>query len=84
MNTRSSRRCFLWAAVIAVVLFGPGASRAEAYIDPGTGSHLLSTLGIMVGVVSTGFIFGLAQVRRCGAWFLAKLAERRGAPHDSK
>lgn len=71
-------RAYILATVIAVAyLVGPGANRAEAYIDPGTGSHLLSTLGIMIGVVSTGVLIGIAQIRRCGEWFIEKFSARR-------
>ena len=79
MNKQVLRRYLLPGVVVVVFLLGPGASHAEAYIDPGTGSHLLSTLGIMIGVVSTCYFFGIGQVRRCGEWFWAKLGERRKA-----
>ena len=59
-------------------VLGPGVNRAEAYIDPGTGASLLSSLGLLLGVACTGIAIGFTQVKRCGAWLLVKVAARRG------
>ncbi len=73
------RKC-LTAVVIGLwFVLGPGANRAEAYIDPGTGANLLSSLGVLLGVTCTGIAIGFTQIKRCGAWLLIKVAERRGA-----
>jgi hypothetical protein len=66
------------AAVIALVfVLGPGAGRAEAYIDPGTGANLLTSLGLILGVACTGIAIGFTQIKRCCAWCLAKFATRQ-------
>jgi hypothetical protein len=55
-----------WCLVILLALafvLGPGAREAEAYIDPGTGSSLLSSLGVLLGATCAVFAFGLARVR---------------------
>ncbi len=68
---------YLMAAVIALVLvLGPGADRAEAYIDPGTGANLLTSLGLILGVACTGIAIGFTQLKRCCAWCMAKFATR--------
>lgn len=68
---------YLMAAVIALVfVLGPGAGRAEAYIDPGTGANLLTSLGLILGVACTGIAIGFTQLKRCCAWGLAKFATR--------
>lgn len=78
--SRNWMRKYLVPTGIALLwLFGLGTQDAEAYIDPGTGSSLFSSLGIMLGVVATSLAIGLTQARRCGEWLLAKLASRRHA-----
>jgi len=80
--TGSRKRKYLVPAGIALLwLFGLGAQDAQAYIDPGTGSSLFSSLGIMLGVVATSLAIGLTQARRCGEWLFAKLTSRRRADH---
>lgn len=77
MNTRRIRRYLLCGLIIAIWLLGPGASRVEAYIDPGTGSHVLSTLGIMLGVICTCCAIGFYQIKRCSTWVVGKIVSRR-------
>ena len=71
------RKYLLCGLIVVIWLLGPGASRAEAYIDPGTGSHLLSTLGIMLGVLCTCCAVCFYQLKRCGTWVMAKIVARR-------
>ncbi len=78
-------RKYLLPATIALVWFcGVGASPAEAYIDPGTGSHLFSSLGIMLGVATTCLAIGFFQMKRCGEWFLTRLTRRRRADDEPR
>jgi hypothetical protein len=65
------------ALAAATALLGPGTSEAHAYIDPGTGSSLFSSLGLMLGVCIAFFAMVLTQVKRWGQWFMAKLYFRR-------
>ena len=58
------------------VVLGVAAQPAHAYIDPGTGSSLFSSLGIMLGVMVTMFAFCITQFRRCGGWLWAKFRLR--------
>ena len=48
-----------------------------AYIDPGTGSSLFASLGLMLGVLTAVFALGLSQLRRMGAWFLMRFTPKR-------
>jgi hypothetical protein len=61
----------------ALVLLGPATSEAHAYIDPGTGGSLFSSLGLMLGVFVAFAAMMLTQIKRCGQWFVAKLYFRR-------
>lgn len=70
--------------VAMMVVLGVGAQPAQAYIDPGTGSSLFSSLGIMLGVMVTMFAFCFSQLRRCGGWFWAKLHTRRAEKDDAR
>lgn len=63
-------------AVALMVVLGIAAQPAHAYIDPGTGSSLFSSLGIMLGVMVTMFAFCITQFRRCGGWLWAKFRLR--------
>ena len=73
------------SALPAVVyLLGPGAGAAHAYIDPGTGSSLLSTLAIMVGVLSAGVAVFFGQAKRWGLWLVDRLAARRNGKQDAE
>lgn len=77
-------RKYVVPTLIAFVwLLGPGARPAHAYIDPGTGSSLFTSLGLLLGVMTTCLAIGLTQARRCGGWFLAKIAHRRRDERDS-
>ena len=64
------------------IYLGPASSRAEAYIDPGTGSSLFSSLGLVLAVVGTGIAVCFSQLRRCCGWLFAKLAARRKGERD--
>ena len=54
-----------------------GVSRAEAYVDPGTGGALFSMLGVMLGVLTTALAFGYSMIRRWGSMLWSKVV-----PHD--
>jgi len=75
-----SRLGFLAALV---VVFGTTIQPAHAYIDPGTGSSLFSSLGIMLGAMVTMFAFGISQFRRCSGWFWARLHSRNSGDATS-
>jgi hypothetical protein len=73
-------RTYLIAAAVSLAIYlGPATSTAEAYIDPGTGSSLFSSLGLLLAAVGTGLAIGFSQLRRCGGWVVARLAARRKA-----
>lgn len=81
MAMRSTLR-WGFAIILALsYLLGPGASQAHAYIDPGTGSTLLSSLGLLLGATCTVLAFGFAQIRNWGGRVVARLAARR--PRES-
>ena len=66
-----------------MILLGLAARPAEAYIDPGTGSSLLSMLGLMVGMMCTGIAVCYSFVRQWGGLFMAKFTSRRTAGEQS-
>lgn len=66
-----------------VILLGAAARPAEAYIDPGTGSSLLSMLGLMVGVICTAVAVCYSFVRQWGGLFMTKFTSRRTAGEHS-
>ncbi len=73
-------RTMKWVTALLVALLmmlGPGANRAEAYIDPGTGSTLLASLGLLLGAVCTGLAVCFWQVKHWGSLFIAKLSAKR-------
>ena len=59
------------------VLLGPATSEAHAYIDPGTGSSLFASLGVLLGIFTAVFALGLSQLRRLCGWFVMRFAPRR-------
>lgn len=71
------RAILIGTAVAVSVLLGPGIRSAEAYIDPGTGGSLFSSLGILLGAVAATSAICFSQVRRCGGWLVAKVSSRR-------
>lgn len=76
MIDRNTRK--LAGSVVALlVLLGPATSEAHAYIDPGTGSSLFASLGVMLGVVTAVFALGLSQLRRICGWFVTRFTPRR-------
>ena len=70
--------------VVLLMMLGPGANRAEAYIDPGTGSTLLSSLGLLLGAVCTGLAVCFWQVKHWGGVVIAKLSSKREPPDQPK
>jgi len=71
------RRCLTISAAAVAILLGPGVGEAHAYIDPGTGSSLFASLGVMLGIMTALLAVGLTQVKRFGAWFMFKLSPSR-------
>ena len=82
MKRRHTRRYLIAAAVALMIYLGPASNRAEAYIDPGTGSSLFSSLGLMLAVVGTGVAIGFSQLRRCGGWLIARVSARKKEEHE--
>lgn len=81
MKSKHMHRCLIAAAFALLIYLGPASSRAEAYIDPGTGSSLFSSLGLILGLACTGVAVGFAQLRRCSGWLFARVfARRKGGP----
>lgn len=66
-----------------LILLGLSARPAEAYIDPGTGSSLLSMLGLMVGMICTAVAVCYSFVRQWGGLFMTKFTSRRTAGEQS-
>ena len=75
-----SRVGFITAVVIA---FGAASAPAHAYIDPGTGSSLFSSLGVILGAVVTMLALCISQIRRCGEWFIARFRAGSTEPASS-
>ncbi len=67
-----------------VILLGYTARPAQAYIDPGTGSSLLSMLGLMVGMIGAGVAVCYSFVKQWGGLFVAKFTSRRTNEENSQ
>lgn len=83
MEVGSKMKKFLGAVVVWAIVFGPGATPVQAYIDPGTGSSLLSSLGIILGIVCTGIAIGFAQLKHVGRLLITKLSHRKHKRKDT-
>lgn len=73
MNTRNAMRIATAAAFVAVWMLGPGAPRAHAYIDPGTGSSIIGSIGILFAVTSAFAAVAFQHVREFFSWMLGKV-----------
>jgi hypothetical protein len=67
-----------------VILLGYTARPAHAYIDPGTGSSLLSMLGLMVGMIGAGVAICYSFIKQWGGLFVAKFTSRRTTKESSQ
>ncbi len=72
MESRNTNATFMPALFAGLLTVGLTASPAEAYIDPGTGSSILSSLGVMLAVISVGFAFCLGQIKHWCGWLASK------------
>ena len=68
MNTKPIRKFITIAAIVMLWLLGPAAGEAQAYIDPGTGSSLLPSLGMMLAVVTAFLAVMFTQFKRIMTW----------------
>jgi hypothetical protein len=72
------------AALTIIWIWGLGASEARAYVDPGTGSALFSSLAIVLGVASTGIVVCFQQVKRFIWWLTGKFNHGTPSPDLSE
>ncbi len=77
MRLSRRRKSILALITAGAVYLGPASSEAQAYIDPGTTSSFFSWLAPILGLMMACLAVAWTQVRRCGGWFLTKLALRR-------
>jgi len=76
---------YLIAFVLVMIwLLGPGASEAQAYIDPGTGSSLLGSMGIIFAVVSAFVAVAFQHVRGFFSWLVCKVGSMIRKPKHIK
>lgn len=69
------------AAFVAVWMLGPGAPRAQAYIDPGTGSSIIGSIGILFAVTSAFAAVAFQHVREFFSWMLGKAGVSKHEQH---
>jgi len=62
------KRVIVFGSLVGVWMLGPGANRAEAYIDPGTTSSLLPQLGIVFAVLSAFAAVAFQHCKRFCVW----------------
>jgi hypothetical protein len=60
------------------------AEPAQAYIDPGTGGQLLSSLGIIIGIACTGIAMAYAFIKQWGGLLLTKIRSRLPGGHTTE
>ena len=70
MKGRPIRKWLLSASIVLVWLLSPAAGEVQAYIDPGTGSSLLPSLGTMLAVMSAFLAVAFTQFKRFAAYRL--------------
>jgi len=59
--------------LVTIWLLGPGANKAQAYIDPGTGSSILGSIGIILAVCSAFAAVAFQHVRGFFSWAFGKI-----------
>jgi len=84
VNRRHLIRCVIAAVLVAIWMLGPGATVAEAYIDPGTGSSILGSIGIIFAVISAFAAVAFQHVRGCLSWIVCKLGTMVRKSSDNK
>ncbi len=62
------KKAMVVGGVVGVWMLGPGASEAHAYIDPGTTSSLLPSIGIVFAVLSAFVAVAFQHCKRLCAW----------------
>jgi len=70
------QRRSLFRLIVIPVALTALAEPAQAYIDPGTGGQLLSSLGIMIGIACTAIVAAYAFIKQWGGLLLAKIRSR--------
>ena len=78
------QRTTLFRLMIILVALAALAEPAEAYIDPGTGGQLLSSLGIIIGIACTGVAMAYAFFKQWGGLLLAKIRSRLPSKHRTE
>ncbi len=77
MGSRNTNTALMPAVFAGLLIVGVAAGSAEAYIDPGTGSSVLSSLGVMLAMVSVGFAFCFTQIKHWCRWLASKVVDQR-------
>lgn len=62
------KKAIIVGGLVAVWMLGPGANEAHAYIDPGTTSSLLPSIGIVFAVVSAFAAVAFQHFKRLCVW----------------
>jgi len=70
---RKIRNYLIAFALVTIWLLGPGANKAEAYIDPGTGSSILGSMGIIFAVLSAFVAVAFQHIRGFFSWAFCKI-----------
>ena len=70
--------------LVTIWLLGPGASEARAYIDPGTGSSILGSMGIILAVLSAFAAVAFQHVRGFFSWAFCKVGSMVRKPARAK
>ena len=82
--TRKIQKHLIALAVVTIWLLGPGASEAQAYIDPGTGSSILGSMGIILAVCSAFAAVAFQHVRGFFSWVFCKIGSMVRKPHRAE
>ena len=65
-------------------LLGPGANEAQAYIDPGTGSSIIGSMGIIFAVCTAFAAVAFQHVRGFFSWAFCKIGSMVRKPQRDK
>ncbi len=71
-------------AILGIVCALLVAAPAQAYIDPGTGSSILGSMGIIFAVLSAFAAVAFQHVRGFFSWAFCKIGSMVRKPRDSE
>ncbi len=81
---KKNQKYLIAFALVTIWLLGPGATEAQAYIDPGTGSSILGSMGIILAVLSAFAAVAFQHVRGFFSWAFCKVSSMVRKPRPAE